>query len=128
MILRFLIALFGVIAALWNFTITFSAWLLSSQRDLLGVTIMFLFCGLMPIVGVVASLLRKRWGPWILIAIPFCASFAFLFLRPLDVEGVAFFFAVYCAPLVLVGLGFMRLSRGSSGGRQSELSSGPPGG
>jgi hypothetical protein len=103
----------GTLAALWNFTVMLRAWLLSTQRDVASAFTMFVFLGLVPVVGVVASMLRKRWGPWLLIAGPMCSLIGFPFLSGFDFGFLARFVAMYCIPLFLAALGFLYLMRKS---------------
>jgi hypothetical protein len=100
-----------VISAIWNFISMFSAWVVASQKDSIGMNILFLFTGVMPIIGVTAGIFRKRWAAWILFAAPLVSSFAFPFLSKIELRVVVLFVAVYFLPVIVAGLGFFYLTR-----------------
>jgi hypothetical protein len=101
----------GIGAAIWNFTHMFGAWIASSQNDVVGTTIMFIFNGLAPAVGVAVGMVGKQWGAWILIVSPFCSSIGLLFMKNPGLSFLGYFIAVYYFPPFLAGLGFLYLIR-----------------
>jgi len=104
----------GIVAALWNFSRMFSAWVVAPQKEVVGSHIMFLFTGVVPIIGVTAGIFRKRWGAWTLLLAPIFSSVGFLFLKDRDTGFLVYFVAVYYIPILLSGLGFLYLTRKSA--------------
>jgi hypothetical protein len=104
----------GSLSALWNISTLFRPWVVSSQAEAKGATTMFVFAGIAPVFGIAASLLRKRWGAWILTISPIFASVGLGFLKGLSMQGVLFVAGIYLVPPFLVGLLFLRLNPKSS--------------
>ena len=74
---------------------------------------MFIFSGVLPVIGVTAGIFRKRWAAWILFASPLCSSLAFLFLKKVEFSFFLYFAGIYYLPVLLAGTGFFYLTRNS---------------
>jgi len=52
----------AVIVALLEFVLLFRAWVVASQKKVVGANILFFFLGVLPWFGIVASARRRLWG------------------------------------------------------------------
>ena len=68
----------GIAIVFWDFARLFSGWVVASQREAGGITVLFLFCGVLPIVGLVGCCLRRKWGAWMLRVSPWVATLGLL--------------------------------------------------
>jgi hypothetical protein len=99
----------GSLVASFDFWMMFRAWFVASQADFIGMNILFLFLGVMPLVGMIGSFRRRQWGPRILMISPLAASTAFLFLPYVDWRTFLFVSLLYLGPMAAVGIVILKL-------------------
>ena len=103
-----ILVILGFVVAAWDFARLFSGWVLASQKEAGAVSFLFLFCGVLPLVGVVACCLRRQWGAWVLLVSPWVAALALFAIhgRAGDRRLLLLFFIL---PTSVLGLMFQRL-------------------
>lgn len=99
---------FGFVVALWDFARLFSGWVVASQREVGAISVLFLFCGVLPLVGVIACCLRRQWGAWILLVSPWVAALA-LFAIHGRAGDRQLLLLLFILPTSILGLMFQRL-------------------
>jgi hypothetical protein len=109
---RFRLALaVGCLIALWNFVLMFRGWVVASQAELVGANILFLFLGLVPWIGLIASGRGNPVGPWILTISPLLALTGLFFTRNAEWKTPLFAMLITAAPAIAIVLVLLTLSR-----------------
>ena len=101
----------GVFITTWNFILMFRGWVVASQAELLGANIFFLFLGVVPWIGLIASACRSQTGPLILICSPIVALAGLFFTKNDEWQTVLLAMLITVGPALAIGLVLRNLLR-----------------
>lgn len=102
------LVILGFVVALWDFARLFSGWVVASQTEAGAVSFLFLFSGVLPLVGVIACCVRRQWGAWILLISPWVAALA-LFAIHGGTGDRQLLLLLFIVPTSVLGFLFQRL-------------------
>lgn len=107
---RFVLVM-GFLVAGWNFVLMFRGWVVASQAEVAGATILFVFLGVVPWIGLVATARARSVGPWILTISPLVALVGLLFTNNAEWETLLLVTLITAVPAITIGLVLLWLSR-----------------
>ena len=94
----------AVIVALLESILLFRAWVVASEKEVVGANIFFFFLGVLPWFGIVASARRKLWGPRLVVSSALIATTGLFFTRNGDWQGLLIASCIMFIPTIGVGL------------------------